>query len=107
VAVTAIGAVTLLIASTLVRLGVRARRDAAAQRVVSGVGRLVIEGGRGESRNLVIEDGTSFSVTLRAIHVRGHQPSRLGSLTYRVYYAPNEAEVMSLEPVDITPLLES
>jgi len=101
-----IGAATLLIAGVLVRMGVNARRDAAAQRVVSGVGRLVLESGRGESRSLVIEDGTSFSITLRAIHVRGHQPTRLASLTYRVYYAPNEAEIMSLEPVDIAGVLE-
>jgi hypothetical protein len=106
VAFAVIGAVTLLIAGVLVRMGVRSRRDAAAQRVVSGVGRLAPESKRGESRDLVIEDGTSFSTTLRAIHVRGHQPTRLASLSYRVYYAPNEIEIMSLEPVDIAPVLE-
>ena len=106
VAVAVIGALTLLIAGVLVRMGVDARRDAAAQRVVSGVGRLLLESRRGESRDLVIEDGTSFFITLRAIHVRGYQPTRLASLTYRVYYAPNEIEIMSLEPVDIAPVLE-
>jgi len=103
VAVVAIGALTLLVTFALVRSGVRGRRDAAAQRVVSGVGRVV--DGRAGSLDLVIENGTSFSVPLQALSIRGHQPSRLASLAYRVYYAPNEAEVMSLEPVDLAPVL--
>ncbi len=106
IAVAIIGAMTLLLAGVVVRMGVNARRDAAARRVVSGVGRLVLQSGSGESRSLVMEDGTSFSITLRAIHIRGHKPARLASLSYRVYYAPNEAEIMSLEPVDIAPVLE-
>ena len=66
VAVAAIGGVTLLVAGALVGARMRGRRDAAAQRVALGVGRLLLESGRGEMRDLVVEDGTSFSVSLRA-----------------------------------------
>jgi len=99
------GLVTLLIVVLLIRAGVRRRRDATAGRVVSADTRLVLQDRHGSERNLVAEGGPSFGVELSAFSLRGHQPLRLAQVQYRVYYAPNEAEIMSMEPLDLSPLL--